>query len=300
MRPRAFTTRCQGTGEGKGGAPTPNPPAGPGHRPHPVSNLAVGGQLAWGDLGHGIPYPLIKAAPIEARVSLPMPLLPRRFERLKAVLNRRMGDLSVLLEQVDKPHNLSAILRSCDAVGVLEAHVVSLPGRLPTLNCTAKGSEKWVPLHRHSSTPAVMRQLKDQGFRLFGTHLSVDAVDYRHCDYTGPSVFLLGAEKWGLSDEAIGLVDQAIVIPMVGMVQSLNVSVATAALLFEALRQREAAGLVPTQGEGIPAGRYDSLLFEWAYPQVAAWCQREGRPYPALDGEGAISEVLPRTVKLRY
>jgi tRNA (guanosine-2'-O-)-methyltransferase len=95
-------------------------------------------------------------------------------------------------------------------------------------------------------------------------------------------------------------VDQAIVIPMVGMVQSLNVSVATAALLFEALRQREAAGLVPTQGEGIPEGRYDSLLFEWAYPQVAAWCQREGRPYPALDAEGAISEVLPRTVKLRY
>ena len=229
-----------------------------------------------------------------------MPLLPRRFERLKAVLNRRMGDLSVLLEQVDKPHNLSAILRSCDAVGVLEAHVVSLPGRLPTLNSTAKGSEKWVPLHRHSSTPEVMRQLKEQGFRLYGTHLSADAVDYRHCDYTGASVFLLGAEKWGLSDEAIGLVDQAIVIPMVGMVQSLNVSVATAALLFEALRQREAAGLVPTQGEGIPAGRYDSLLFEWAYPQVAAWCQREGRPYPALDGEGAISEVLPRTVKLRY
>jgi tRNA (guanosine-2'-O-)-methyltransferase len=182
---------------------------------------------------------------------------------------------------------------------VLEAHVVSLPGRLPTLNSTAKGSEKWVPLHRHSSTPEVMRQLKDQGFRLYGTHLSADAVDYRHCDYTGASVFLLGAEKWGLSDEAIGLVDQAIVIPMVGMVQSLNVSVATAALLFEALRQREAAGLVPTQGEGIPTGRYDSLLFEWAYPQVAAWCQRQGRPYPALDEEGAISEELPRTVKLR-
>ena len=79
-----------------------------------------------------------------------MPLLPRRFERLKAVLNQRMGDLTVVLEHVDKPHNLSAILRSCDAVGVLEAHVVSLAGRTPTLNCTAKGSEKWVPLHRHA------------------------------------------------------------------------------------------------------------------------------------------------------
>jgi tRNA (guanosine-2'-O-)-methyltransferase len=228
-----------------------------------------------------------------------MPLLPRRFERLKAVLDRRMGDLSVLLEQVDKPHNLSAILRSCDAVGVLEAHVVSMAGRLPTLNSTAKGSEKWVPLHRHNNTPEVMGQLKDRGFRLYVTHLSTDAIDYRQCDFTGPTAFVLGAEKWGLSAETSALVDQAIVIPMIGMVQSLNVSVATATLLFEALRQREAAGLVPTQGEGIPAGRYDSLLFEWAYPQVAAWCQREGRPYPALDAEGAISEALPRTVKLR-
>ena len=228
-----------------------------------------------------------------------MPLLPRRFERLKAVLDRRMGDLTVLLEHVDKPHNLSAILRSCDAVGVLEAHVVSLSGRLAAVNSTAKGSEKWVPLHRHSHTAEVMQQLKDQGFRLYGTHLAVDAIDYRQCDFTGPTAFVLGAEKWGLSDEATALVDQAIVIPMIGMVQSLNVSVATATLLFEALRQREAAGLVPQAGEGVPDGRYGEVLFEWAYPEVAAWCQREGRPYPELDAEGAISEALPRSVRLR-
>ena len=231
-----------------------------------------------------------------------MPLLPRRFERLKAVLNQRMGDLTVVLEHVDKPHNLSAILRSCDAVGVLEAHVVSLAGRTPTFNCTSKGSEKWVPLHRHSDSDSValLTQLKAQGFRLYGTHLSVEAVDYRQCDFTGPSALVLGAEKWGLSPAAAALVDQPVVIPMRGMVQSLNVSVACATLLFEALRQRQAAGRVPSGGEGVPAERYSRLLFEWAYPEVAAWCQREGRPYPALDGEGAISESLPRTLKMRY
>ncbi|MCP9807938.1 tRNA (guanosine(18)-2'-O)-methyltransferase TrmH [Cyanobium sp. HWJ4-Hawea] len=229
-----------------------------------------------------------------------MPLLPRRFERLKAVLDRRMGDLTVLLEQVDKPHNLSAILRSCDAVGVLEAHVVSMAGRTPTFNCTSKGSEKWVPLHRHPSTAEALRQLKAQGLRLYGTHLSVDAIDYRDCDFTGPTAFLLGAEKWGLSEEAIELVDQPIVIPMLGMVQSLNVSVATATLLFEALRQRQAAGSLPSQGEGVDPQRYGRMLFEWAYPEVAAWCNRQGRPYPALDGEGAISETLPRNVRLRH
>lgn len=228
-----------------------------------------------------------------------MPLLPRRFERLQAVLQRRMGDLTVLLEHVDKPHNLSAILRSCDAVGVLEAHVVSLKGRTPTFNNTALGSQKWVPLHRHASSEAVMRQLKERGFRLYGTHLSVEAVDYRQCDYTGPTAFVLGAEKWGLSDAATALVDQAIVIPMQGMVQSLNVSVAAATLLFEALRQRQAAGLVPTAGEGLEPERYQQLLFEWAYPQVAAWCREQGRPYPALTAEGAIAEELPRTLRLR-
>jgi tRNA (guanosine-2'-O-)-methyltransferase len=228
-----------------------------------------------------------------------MPLLPRRFERLKAVLDRRMGDLTVLLEHVDKPHNLSAILRSCDAVGVLEAHAVSLAGRLPTFNSTAQGSQKWVPLHRHSSSAEALQALKARGFKVFGTMLSATAVDYRQCDFTGPTAFVLGAEKWGLSPEAAALVDQAVIIPMQGMVQSLNVSVATATLLFEALRQRQAAGRVPEAGEGVDPERYRRQLFEWAYPQVAAWCQREGRPYPALDDQGAIAEELPRTVKLR-
>ena len=228
-----------------------------------------------------------------------MPLLPRRFERLKAVLNRRMADLTVLLEQVDKPHNLSAILRSCDAVGVLEAHVVSLKGRQATFNKTAQGSQKWVPLHAHDDSTAVIQQLKDRGFRLYGTHLSAQAVDYRSCDFTGPTAFVLGAEKWGLSPQTTALVDQAIVIPMQGMVQSLNVSVATATLLFEAVRQRQAAGLLPSDGEGVPADRYADILFEWAYPQVATWCRSQGRPYPGLNDEGAINEDLPRSLRLR-
>ena len=78
-----------------------------------------------------------------------MPLLPRRFERLRSVLERRMEDLTVLLEDVEKPHNLSAILRSCDAVGVLEAHAVCRQGAVPTFNSTAQGSQKWVPLQLH-------------------------------------------------------------------------------------------------------------------------------------------------------
>ncbi len=229
-----------------------------------------------------------------------MPLLPRRFERLQAVLNRRMADLTVLLEAVDKPHNLSAVLRTCDAVGVLEAHAVSLPGRTRTFNDTARGSQKWVALQPHPSGAEAVTVLQQQGFRVYGTHLGVNAVDYRSCDFTGPTAFVLGAEKWGLSEATAAAVDQALFVPMGGMVQSLNVSVAAAVLLFEALRQRQAAGLLPTAGEGVPAERRQELLFEWAYPEVARWCQQQGRPYPPLDAEGTIIEALPRTVKMRH
>ena len=228
-----------------------------------------------------------------------MPLLPRRFERLKTVLNHRMADLTVLLEHVEKPHNLSAILRSCDAVGALEAHAVRLDGRPRTFNSTAQGSQKWVRLNDHPDTETAIRCLKDRGFRLYGTHLGVTARDYRECDFTGPTAFVLGAEKWGLTDRARDLMDEALFIPMRGMVQSLNVSVATATLLFEALRQRQQAGLAPTQGEGLSPAHYRQLLFEWSYPQVAAWCREVNRPYPALSEEGELLEELPRTVKLR-
>ncbi|MFN9943523.1 MAG: TrmH family RNA methyltransferase, partial [bacterium] len=85
-----------------------------------------------------------------------MALLPRRFERLKAVLDRRMANLTVLVEQVEKPHNLSAILRTCDAVGVLDAHAVCRGGRLPTFNSTAQGSQKWVPLRVHGTIVEAM------------------------------------------------------------------------------------------------------------------------------------------------
>jgi tRNA (guanosine-2'-O-)-methyltransferase len=228
-----------------------------------------------------------------------MPLLPRRFERLRAVLDQRMADLTLVLEHVDKPHNLSAILRSCDAAGVLEAHVISLRGRTPTFNDTALGSQKWVRLRSHGDTATALQGLRDRGFRLYGTHLGVKALDYRDCDFRGPTAFVLGAEKWGLSETAADLVDQGVFIPMRGMVQSLNVSVAAATLLFEALRQRRAAGVLPSRGEGVPPQLYQQRLFEWAYPQVAAWCHEQGRPYPELDAEGAIAEELPRTLKLR-
>ena len=229
-----------------------------------------------------------------------MPLLPRRFERIKAVLNRRMADLTVLVEGVNKPHNISAILRSCDAIGVLDAHAVCKEGKTSTFNSTAQGSQKWVYLHEYPNIDSAVKALKERGFRLYGTKLGVDSDDYRNCDFTGPTAFVLGAEKWGLSESATNLMDKSIYIPMRGMVQSLNVSVAAATLLFEALRQREIKGLLPESGEGLNEQLYDDTIFEWAYPEVAKWCKLHRRKYPALNDQGEIMEFLPRTIKLHY
>jgi tRNA (guanosine-2'-O-)-methyltransferase len=211
-----------------------------------------------------------------------------------------MADLTVLIENVEKPHNLSAILRSCDAVGVLEAHAVCRDGKTSTFNSTAQGSQKWVKLHKYQKIESAVQVLKKQGFRLYGTNLGIKSRDYRECDFTGPTAFVLGAEKWGLSQAANNMMDQSIYIPMRGMVQSLNVSVAAATLLFEALRQREKQGLVPDSGEGMSKELYEEVIFEWAYPEVAQWCQLKDRKYPSINSKGEITEDLPRTVKLTY
>ena len=140
---------------------------------------------------------------------------------------------------------------------------------------------------------------KNKGFKLYGTNLDIDSCDYRDCDFTGPTAFVLGTEKWGLSEAATKLMDTAIYIPMRGMVQSLNVSVAASALLFEALRQREVSGTLPQNGEGLSTEIYEQILFEWCYPEVADWCKQEGKQYPQLNSQGEILEHIPRALKVR-
>lgn len=212
---------------------------------------------------------------------------PERFARLQAVLDRRQPTLTVLMERVHKPHNLSAILRNCDAVGVLEAHAVPAdPGRLRAHAQVSAGSSKWVPLTLHDSTEEAVRELRDRGFRILAAHPSSDAVDYREVDLTAPTCFLLGAELHGVSEEALHLADGRVALPMMGMVRSLNVSVATALLLYEAQRQRRAAGMYSEPQLHGP--EYSRRLFEWAYPEVARACRERGEAYPELTEEGEL------------
>ena len=184
-----------------------------------------------------------------------------RRRRIEEVLKKRQPDLTVLLENVHKPHNLSAILRTCDAVGVLEAHAVNPTGGVPTFNETSGGSHKWVYLRVHPDIQTAIGHLRERGFRIYATALREDALDFREVDYTQPTAILLGAEKWGVSQEALALSHGAIKIPMLGMVQSLNVSVAAAVILFEAQRQRLKAGLY--EHPRLDPELYQRVLEDW-------------------------------------
>lgn len=214
-------------------------------------------------------------------------MIPRRYQKLKQVLDRRQPDLTVLTEDVHKPHNFSAIIRTCDAVGVFSIHAVnSQTQEMPTYTQVAQGSEKWVNLYTYSQVETALDQLHQEGFKIYAAHLSSDAVDYRQINYTQPTAILLGAEKWGVTQQAAKLVDGHIIIPMLGMVESLNVSVAAAVILFEAQRQRLEAGFY----DRIRLDRvtYQQTIFEWGYPKIAALHRQKGEPYPLLGEEGEI------------
>lgn len=216
-------------------------------------------------------------------------MTPERFRRLQAVLARRQPDLTVLMEGVHKPHNLSAVARSCDAVGVLEIHTVPVEGWTELHPAVSAGAAKWVPTHDWSDVETAVAALSGRGFQLVAAHPDPDAVDFRAPDYTRPTCFVLGSELRGLTERALALVDRTVTVPMEGMVRSLNVSVASAVMLYEAQRQRENAGLYAEPR--LEEDRFRTLLFEWAYPKLATHCREAGVPYPALDDDGEIVQM---------
>ena len=214
-------------------------------------------------------------------------MTPERYAKIRRVLSLRQPTLTVLMDEVNKPHNLSAILRTCDAVGVIQAHAVPpRNGSVPTYGATSGSADKWVGVQTHQDAVGAVRAMQAQGVQVLATHLSEKSVDYRTPDYTRPTCVLLGAEKWGVSDEAAAAADINIVIPMMGMVQSLNVSVAAATILFEAQRQRLSAGMYAQPQ--LEAAELDRLTFEWAYPELIDIYRERGEAYPELGETGEI------------
>jgi len=188
-------------------------------------------------------------------------MTPERKQRIVDVARRRQPDLTVFMERVHKPHNFAAVLRTCDAVGVMHAHAVPGEHGLPTLSNTAQGAQRWVGLTRHRDTESGLAELRGAGFRCVAAHFSERAIDFRAVDYTRPTALVLGTEKFGISDAAAALCDEHVVVPMHGMTQSLNVSVACAVILYEAERQRATAGLYA--GHDSEKAPWQGLIEDW-------------------------------------
>ena len=215
-----------------------------------------------------------------------------RRETVDGVLARRQPDLTVLAEKLHKPRNFSAIVRSCDAVGINEVHAVPGEDGLAVHWNTSQGAEKWMNVRSHESLSAACDYLRDKGFQLVAAHLSQAAVDYRDIDYSVPTALVVGTELFGVSEEALAKSDLQVMIPMKGMTQSLNVSVACSIVLYEALRQREKKGMY--SGPRLEEEILEVQRFEWLHPVVARFCRERGIDYPEIDEEGNVIGSFPR------
>ena len=162
-----------------------------------------------------------------------------RFQKVKRVLSLRQPDLRVVLEEVTNTHNASAVVRTCDAAGVLYLDIISSSGEaFPVNEAISTRAEKWLHFSYYRSTEHCLDHLKQKGFKIAATCLREKSIPYTAVDYTQPMAVVFGNESEGISEEARNMADFLIKIPMIGMAQSLNLSVSVGIILYEAMKQR--------------------------------------------------------------
>jgi tRNA (guanosine-2'-O-)-methyltransferase len=191
-------------------------------------------------------------------------MTPEREERLKKVLYKRQQDLTVVLENVFDPHNISAVMRTCDAVGVQDLHVLNtkISKHKKWGARSSSSAAKWLTIHQHTDASVCFDELRKKFPLILTTHLSSSAVSLYEIDFTNPVALVFGNEHDGVSEEIRTLADGNFVIPQVGMIRSLNISVACAVSLYEAFRQKQAAshyGKIK-----LSDGDFQSLWKEWS------------------------------------
>lgn len=171
-------------------------------------------------------------------------MTPERQERINYVLNHRQPDLVVVMENVNDPHNIAAVMRTCDSVGVQEIFILNtLIARHKKFGKKSSASAAgWLTIHHFEDTIACVDALRKRGLKILATHLSSDAISLYNAPLADPVALVFGNEHSGVTDELLLHCDGNFIIPQVGMVKSLNISVACAVSLYEAYRQRLVRG----------------------------------------------------------
>ncbi|MFC2139292.1 TrmH family RNA methyltransferase [Bacteroidota bacterium] len=185
-----------------------------------------------------------------------------RLNKITSAVKSRQQSLGVILENIHDPHNVSAIFRSCDAVGVSKVGLLYNIESFPRISKTSSSSAvKWVDNERFKDTKECFDKYREKGFKIYSSLLAPDAVSLYDLDLTEKVVFVLGNENRGVSKEAAELADEVYYIPMRGMIQSLNVSVAAAVTLYEAQRQRMMKGMY--EKSELPDVEVERIIDEW-------------------------------------
>lgn len=171
-------------------------------------------------------------------------MTPERHDKLLQVLSKRQPDLTVVLENVFDPHNISAVMRTCDAVGVQEVFILNnrIPRHKKWGARSSSSAAKWLTVYQFEDPEACFSALRNKYSRILTTHLSSDAVSLHEIDMTEPIALVFGNEHSGVSDDIRAMADGNFIIPQVGIIRSLNISVACAVTLYEAFRQKNRAG----------------------------------------------------------
>ena len=190
-------------------------------------------------------------------------MTPERQQRLTQVLDKRQDDLTVVLENVFDPHNISAVMRTADAVGIQEISVLN--SRIgPHKKWGAKSSSsaaKWLTIKQYSDPAVCFAELRRKYDLLLTTHLSTEAISLYQIDFTRSIALIFGNEHDGVSKEIRDMADGNFIIPQVGIIRSLNISVACAITLYEAFRQKNAAGHYDRVKLG--PEEYGRIMGEW-------------------------------------
>jgi len=192
-------------------------------------------------------------------------MTPERTERLEYVLSNRQPDLTVVLENVFDPHNISAVMRTCDAVGIQDIYILNtkIPRHKKWGAKSSSSAAKWLTVHQYDDAQQCFADLRSRFKKIYTTHLSTDAVTLHELRLTEPVALVFGNEHSGVSDEIIGMADGNFIIPQVGIIRSLNISVACAVSVYEAFRQKKNAGHydnIKLEGEQL-----NRLRTEWGF-----------------------------------
>jgi tRNA (guanosine-2'-O-)-methyltransferase len=190
-------------------------------------------------------------------------MTPEREKRISDVLHHRQPGLAVVLENVFDPHNISAVMRSCDAVGIQDIFVLNtkIPKHKKWGRRSSSSAAKWLTVHEFDNSNECFTELRKRFDKILTTHLSTDAVSVFDIRFTDRIALVFGNEHDGVSEESRSLADGNFIIPQVGMIKSLNISVACAVTIYEAFRQKKEAGQY--QQSQLDPKRFDQLYKYW-------------------------------------